>query len=276
MHNRRRPRGTNATSRAARRRPERIRRSATLQCGARNAPARRSLPRFPSPFNRETCCVHTFATSPSGAAAKLTVRDDHHAASTRAVVARGLAASDRSTKLAAVAVAVDEGVDTCAPELYRYIATPDADPLVVERIREVCTSLPETSDDEWIANLRAWAAPEPAADPVGGSRPRPQPAGAGCGCRRDRSPHWSTARRWRCSPSCSAGGSARSSGFPKGYDAWGHIAKVHLILEHWPYVDWNDALVRGDPALRGLVPAAVPPAGRRARHDHGAVDRRTR
>src|SRR5215475_12634904 len=88
-------------------------------------------------------------------------------ASTRAVVARGLATPDRTTQLAAVAVAVDEGVDTCAAELYRYVATPGADAIVVERIRAVGALLPAESDDQWITNLRSWAAPpEPPAEPV--------------------------------------------------------------------------------------------------------------
>ena len=44
------------------------------------------------------------------------------------------------------------------------------------------------------------------------------------------------------------------SGFPKGYDAWGHIAKVHLILAHWPYIDWNDAWYAGIPHFEGSYP----------------------
>jgi len=29
------------------------------------------------------------------------------------------------------------------------------------------------------------------------------------------------------------------SGFPKGYDAFGHVSKVHLILSTFPHVNWN-------------------------------------
>jgi hypothetical protein len=173
-------------------------------------------------------------------------------ASTRAVVARGLAAPDRTTKLAAVAVAVDEGVDTCAPELYRYIGTPDADPLVVDRIREVCSSLPETSDDEWIANLRVWARPDEQAAP-------PEPLSG--------DPHRTILTRITAPAFALVDAAALAllalafgnrvhafSGFPKGYDAWGHIAKVHLILEHWPYIDWNDAWYAGIPHFEGSYP----------------------
>ena len=44
------------------------------------------------------------------------------------------------------------------------------------------------------------------------------------------------------------------SGFPKGYDAWGHIAKIHLILAHWPYIDWNDTWYTGIPHFEGSYP----------------------
>lgn len=44
------------------------------------------------------------------------------------------------------------------------------------------------------------------------------------------------------------------AGFPKGYDAWGHLSKVHLLLESWPHVNWNGAWYAGQPFFAGSYP----------------------
>jgi hypothetical protein len=44
------------------------------------------------------------------------------------------------------------------------------------------------------------------------------------------------------------------TGFPKGYDAYGHVAKVHMILATFPHVNWNDAWYMGVPSFRGSYP----------------------
>jgi 6-pyruvoyl-tetrahydropterin synthase related domain len=44
------------------------------------------------------------------------------------------------------------------------------------------------------------------------------------------------------------------SGFPKGYDAFGHVSKVHLILSTFPHVNWNEAWYMGVPSFRGSYP----------------------
>ena len=85
-------------------------------------------------------------------------------------------------------------------------------------------------------------------------RPRPHPASAGGGCRRDPITALVDSATLAVLALVFGGQVGAFSGFPKGYDAWGHIAKVHLILEHWPYVDWNDAWYAGIPHFEGSYP----------------------
>lgn len=43
-------------------------------------------------------------------------------------------------------------------------------------------------------------------------------------------------------------------GFPKGYDAWGHLATIHLVLANWPHFLWNYAWYGGFAAFPGSYP----------------------
>jgi len=43
-------------------------------------------------------------------------------------------------------------------------------------------------------------------------------------------------------------------GFPKGYDALGHLAKIHLLLSSFPHVNWNSAWYSGAPYFAGSYP----------------------
>ncbi|HET9093193.1 MAG TPA: DUF6541 family protein, partial [Acidimicrobiales bacterium] len=43
-------------------------------------------------------------------------------------------------------------------------------------------------------------------------------------------------------------------GFPKGYDALGHLAKVRLLLAAWPHLNWNDSWYGGLPNFTGSYP----------------------
>ena len=50
---------------------------------------------------------------------------------------------------------------------------------------------------------------------------------------------------------------ARASAFagtPKGYDAFGHIAKVTFLIENWPHVSWNYSWYSGMPTFQGSYP----------------------
>ena len=44
------------------------------------------------------------------------------------------------------------------------------------------------------------------------------------------------------------------SGTPKGYDAFGHIAKSRFLLENWPHVSWNYSWYSGMPTFQGSYP----------------------
>ncbi len=43
-------------------------------------------------------------------------------------------------------------------------------------------------------------------------------------------------------------------GFPKGYDALGHLAKIHLLLSKLPQVNWNSTWYSGAPYFAGSYP----------------------
>lgn len=43
-------------------------------------------------------------------------------------------------------------------------------------------------------------------------------------------------------------------GTPKGYDAPGHLAKVHLLISQYPHVNWNAAWYSGSPSFAGSYP----------------------
>jgi len=43
-------------------------------------------------------------------------------------------------------------------------------------------------------------------------------------------------------------------GSPKGYDAPGHLAKIHLLLAQFPHVNWNAAWYSGSPSFVGSYP----------------------
>jgi hypothetical protein len=44
------------------------------------------------------------------------------------------------------------------------------------------------------------------------------------------------------------------SGTPKGYDAFGHIAKARFLIENWPHVSWNYSWYSGMPTFQGSYP----------------------
>ena len=44
------------------------------------------------------------------------------------------------------------------------------------------------------------------------------------------------------------------TGFPKGYDAWGHLAKVRMLVDGFPSIHWNDEWYAGQPAFLGSYP----------------------
>lgn len=44
------------------------------------------------------------------------------------------------------------------------------------------------------------------------------------------------------------------TGAPKGYDAPGHLAKIHLITATYPHVNWNAAWYAGSPSFVGSYP----------------------
>jgi hypothetical protein len=44
------------------------------------------------------------------------------------------------------------------------------------------------------------------------------------------------------------------SGFPKGFDAWGHFSRVHLLMVHFPHLGWNDVQYSGVAFFRGSYP----------------------
>ncbi|MEP6762291.1 MAG: DUF6541 family protein [Sporichthyaceae bacterium] len=49
-------------------------------------------------------------------------------------------------------------------------------------------------------------------------------------------------------------GASVFSGTPKGYDAFGHIAKVRFLIENWPHVSWNYSWYSGMPTFQGSYP----------------------
>ena len=44
------------------------------------------------------------------------------------------------------------------------------------------------------------------------------------------------------------------TGFPKGYDVWGHMSKVRMLIDGFPDVNWNDQWYGGQPAFLGSYP----------------------
>ncbi|MCU7722573.1 6-pyruvoyl-tetrahydropterin synthase-related protein [Actinoplanes sp. KI2] len=44
------------------------------------------------------------------------------------------------------------------------------------------------------------------------------------------------------------------TGFPKGYDVWGHMSKVRMLVDGFPHIDWNDQWYAGQPAFLGSYP----------------------
>lgn len=49
-------------------------------------------------------------------------------------------------------------------------------------------------------------------------------------------------------------GASAFAGTPKGYDAFGHIAKVRFLIENWPHVSWNYSWYSGMPTFQGSYP----------------------
>jgi hypothetical protein len=44
------------------------------------------------------------------------------------------------------------------------------------------------------------------------------------------------------------------SGFPKGYDAWGHYSKTRFVIDNWPHIAWNYEWYAGMPSFTGSYP----------------------
>ena len=44
------------------------------------------------------------------------------------------------------------------------------------------------------------------------------------------------------------------TGFPKGYDAMGHLSKVTFLAENWPHIWWNYEWYSGQPTFTGSYP----------------------
>ena len=44
------------------------------------------------------------------------------------------------------------------------------------------------------------------------------------------------------------------SGFPKGNDVWGHLAKTQFVLDNWPHISWNYEWYSGMPTFQGSYP----------------------
>jgi hypothetical protein len=44
------------------------------------------------------------------------------------------------------------------------------------------------------------------------------------------------------------------TGFPKGYDVWGHMSKVRMLVDGFPHINWNDEWYAGQPAFLGSYP----------------------
>ncbi|MDQ1643706.1 MAG: hypothetical protein QOJ90_3057 [Actinomycetota bacterium] len=49
-------------------------------------------------------------------------------------------------------------------------------------------------------------------------------------------------------------GSHAFTGFPKGYDAAGHLSKAQFILSNWPHISWNYEWYSGQPTFAGSYP----------------------
>src|SRR5258706_5461716 len=44
------------------------------------------------------------------------------------------------------------------------------------------------------------------------------------------------------------------TGFPKGYDAYGHMSKIKLLVDYFPNVDWNHEWYSGELYSQGSFP----------------------
>ena len=44
------------------------------------------------------------------------------------------------------------------------------------------------------------------------------------------------------------------TGFPKGYDVWGHLSKARMVARWFPEINWNDEWYAGEPAFQGSYP----------------------
>ena len=49
-------------------------------------------------------------------------------------------------------------------------------------------------------------------------------------------------------------GASAFGGTPKGYDAFGHIAKARFLIENWPHVSWNYSWYSGMATFQGSYP----------------------
>src|SRR5258706_5936132 len=52
------------------------------------------------------------------------------------------------------------------------------------------------------------------------------------------------------------------TGFPKGYDAYGHMSKIKLLVDYFPNVDWNHEWYSGELYSQGSFPALFHYLGR--------------
>ncbi len=44
------------------------------------------------------------------------------------------------------------------------------------------------------------------------------------------------------------------AGFPKGFDAFGHISQIRILMRYFPHINWNHLWYSGLPVLQHSYP----------------------